>query len=83
MPFIANGMWKGNAQRLSPQNKFSNWEGSWKPDGPEYAVNSVDILDSVLLNEKDIVINGIYLNQLQTKLKKVILISLTLLCVYS
>ena len=72
MPFIANGMWKGTVQRLSPQNKLSNWEGSWKPDGPKFAVNSVDILDSVLLNEKDTVINGSYLNQLQIKLKKVI-----------
>ena len=45
LPYKRDGFWMGTVQRLFPQNKRSNWEGPWLPDGPP-----VEAFGSVLLH---------------------------------
>lgn len=40
LPYKRDGFWMGSVQRLYPQNKASNWEGTWNEDGPPTEVFS-------------------------------------------
>lgn len=40
LPHKRDGFWMATIRRLFPQNKASNWVGSWKPDGPVMEVFS-------------------------------------------